>query len=61
MQANREDHDLQIIRGKFERSQHACLIGVADTTLSKLTYQGTYFGPAIGHGDIFFYLLEIKI
>ena len=43
----------------FDRSQQACLIGVAATTLSKkLTYNGHDLDYHGTYGDVFFYLMK---
>lgn len=44
---------------EFERSQHACLIGVADYyTVQKLTYNGHDLDYHGTYGDVFFYLMK---
>lgn len=43
----------------FERSQQACLIGVADYyKVVKLSYKGHELDYSGNYGDIFFYLMK---
>ena len=43
----------------FERSQQACLIGVADYyTVQRLTYNGHDLDYHGTYGDVFFYLMK---
>ncbi|MBM7635307.1 DUF4649 family protein [Streptococcus saliviloxodontae] len=44
---------------EFERSQQACLIGIADYyKVTKLTYNGHDLDYSGTYGDIFFFLLK---
>lgn len=44
---------------EFERSQQACLIGVADYyKVVKLTYKGQELPYQGTYGDVFFYLMK---
>lgn len=43
----------------FERSQQACLIGIADHyKVTKLAYNGHELDYSGNYGDIFFYLIK---
>lgn len=44
---------------EFERSQQACLIGVADHyKVTKLTYKGNELDYSGTYGDIFFFMMK---